>query len=132
MGKLFRHLKWLANYPRSNQKTAGNPMPNTRAAGAAAERRALTFLENRGLELVESNYAWRRGEIDLIMLHGSCLVFVEVRMRNHAGFGSGADTVGPNKMRKISATAEHFLANHRIPGNLDCRFDVISVDENID
>lgn len=105
---------------------------NTRNAGAKAEDRALSFLQSEGLELIEKNYAWQRGEIDLIVSDGDCLVFVEVRMRNNQYFGSGADTVGPTKKRKIVHTAQHYLATHPIPGNLDCRFDVISIDEKLD
>ena len=105
---------------------------NTRHSGGLAEDRALKHLEIQGMELVARNYSWQRGEIDLIMLDQSCLVFVEVRMRNRSDYGTGADTVGPTKMRRVAFTAQHYLATHPIPGNLDCRFDVISVDENID
>ena len=107
-------------------------MSNTRSSGQRAEQRAQTFLERQGLDLLAKNYAWKRGEIDLIMQDSNCVVFVEVRMRNRPDYGTGAETVGRTKIQKIAVTAEHFLANHPIPGNLDCRFDVISVDENID
>ncbi len=105
---------------------------NTRDSGNRAEVRALNYLTQQGLSLLERNYAWRRGEIDLILHDASCIVFVEVRMRNNSTHGSGADTVGRSKMRKIAMTAQHYLTNHTIPGNLDCRFDVISIDERID
>lgn len=107
-------------------------MINTRHAGDEAETRALTFLKRQGLSLIERNYHCRRGEIDLIMLDTNCLVFVEVRMRNNKFYGSGADTVTRSKMRKIATTAQHYLTTHTIEGNLDCRFDVISIDEDID
>ncbi len=105
---------------------------NSTDSGNLAEKQALSFLLKHHLELIERNYSWRGGEIDLIMQDENCLVFVEVRMRNNGRFGTGADTVGPRKMRKIASTAEHYLANHEIPRNLDCRFDVISIDERID
>lgn len=105
---------------------------STRRSGQVAEQKALKFLQDQGLILIEQNYAWRRGEIDLILQDKNCLVFVEVRLRMNSDYGSGADTVDYTKMRKIVGTAEHYLANHPIPGNLDCRFDVISIDDKLD
>jgi putative endonuclease len=104
----------------------------TKQLGDQAESAALKYLQAQGLDLLSKNYACRRGEIDLIMQDENCIVFVEVRMRNNTDYGSGADTVTTTKMRKLALTAEHFLQQNQIPGNLDCRFDVISLDDNID
>ena len=72
------------------------------------------------------------GEIDLIMIDQQTLVFVEVRLRNNPNHGSGAESVTRSKIRKIVKTAEFYLMKYPIPGNLDCRFDVISMDNKID
>jgi len=66
------------------------------------------------------------GEIDLIMLDGDELAFVEVRYRSRADFGAGADTVDLRKQRRLARAAEHFLAHHD-SDNPPCRFDVVSV-----
>jgi Holliday junction resolvase-like predicted endonuclease len=50
-------------------------------AGTQAEEQALAFLLARGLALKQRNYRCRLGEIDLILMDGKALVFVEVRMR---------------------------------------------------
>ncbi len=105
---------------------------STRALGIEAENEALKYLERQGLNLITRNFSCRRGEIDLIMQDADCIVFVEVRMRNNPNHGSGADTVTRSKMRKLAFTAEIFLKSHGNPGNSDCRFDVISVDDKID
>ena len=47
--------------------------------GYKAEEKALFFLEERGLKVVERNFRCRFGEIDLIMQDNDVLVFVEVR-----------------------------------------------------
>ena len=98
----------------------------THSAGQEAERVAEQFLRNQGFEPVERNYSSRYGEIDLIMQQGLLLVFVEVRMRNNPGYGSGADTVTPAKQRRIIRTAQHFLKRHGTRRWQDYRFDVIS------
>ena len=105
---------------------------STQQLGNDAEDRALSYLVSQGLDLLSRNFSCRRGEIDLVMQDDNCVVFVEVRMRNHPDYGSGADTVTVGKMRKLAVTAEHFLQQHPIPGNLDCRFDVISIDDKLD
>ena len=49
------------------------------ALGDEAEQRALEYLVGEGLRPVTRNYRCRSGEIDLVMLHGKCLTFIEVR-----------------------------------------------------
>lgn len=104
----------------------------TQRLGNAAEQAALDYLVSNGLQCVERNFACKMGEIDLIMIDQNALVFVEVRLRNNPRHGSGADSVTRSKMRKIIRTAELYLTLNTIPGNLDCRFDVISIDDKID
>lgn len=95
------------------------PMNNL---GAAAEHIALTFLQQKGLKCVTQNYSCRYGEIDLIMMDGKTLVFVEVRKRGNAKFGGAAESITFSKQQKLSRTAEYYLQQF---GNADCRFDAI-------
>lgn len=73
------------------------------------------------------NFRCRGGEIDLVMLHGDCLTFVEVRYRRSAHFTSPAPTVDGRKQRKILRTAAMFLARHRRFANHTVRFDVVAI-----
>jgi putative endonuclease len=57
-------------------------MANTRQQGQRWEQVAEKMLRRRGLRPVARNYHCRCGEIDLIMLDTSVLVFVEVRYRH--------------------------------------------------
>lgn len=101
--------------------------------GAQAERTALRFLVRNGLTRVSSNYRTRGGEIDLIMLHDGCLVFVEVRFRTSTRFSDPAVTVDARKQRKIIRTAAAFLARTRQYSSYTVRFDVVAIngaDEN--
>ncbi len=79
------------------------------------------------MRLVERNYRSRFGEIDLIMLHGEVIVFVEVRSRSSSRFGSAGATVGAIKQRRLIRTAERFLQSHPAFRDRRCRFDVISM-----
>ena len=105
------------------------PAGTTRAAGNAAEDRALAYLLGRGLKLLARNYRTPGrggGEIDLIMREpGGTLVFVEVRQRASGAFGGAAASIGGLKRRRIVFAARHFLLRFAAPP--PCRFDVISV-----
>lgn len=91
--------------------------------GAQAELWAVQLLQQHGLKLVEQNYRSRFGEIDLIMLDGATLVFIEVRLRRNQDFGGAAASIGSQKQQRIIRTAQHYLASlTHIP---PCRFDAI-------
>lgn len=95
--------------------------------GSAAESIAENYLTGQGLSLVTRNFRCRRGEIDLVMLDGDVIVFVEVRFRKHNRFGTGADSVNYHKQQKLLITAQHFLQQNKIYRNRNCRFDVLSL-----
>ena len=102
---------------------------NPKAAGDAAEDRALHHLLQAGLRLVARNYRTPGrggGEIDLVMRDGATLVFVEVRRRGRADYG-GAASVGAAKRRRIVFAARLFLLRYAAPP--PCRFDVVAVQE---
>ncbi len=96
--------------------------------GQRAENKALRFLIRRGLRPVIRNFNTRGGEIDLIMLDGDCLVFVEVRCRRSTAFTAPALTVDHHKQRRIARTAALFAARHREHASRRMRFDVLAVE----
>jgi len=107
-------------------KSPTTKRPGKSVRGAAAEARALAFLQQQGLTLVEQNFSCRWGEIDLILRDQETLVFVEVRQRSSARFGGAAASVSAGKQAKLWRTAEVYLQRiRRIPV---CRFDLIAID----
>ena len=100
-------------------------MTGTRARGAEVEAAARDFLLGQGLRAVAANANYRFGELDLVMLDGDTLVFVEVRYRRSAGFGGGVASVDARKRRKLVTAARAFLHSHRAFADATCRFDVI-------
>ncbi len=93
--------------------------------GDAAESAACRHLERAGLALLARNVRFRVGELDLVMLDGATLVFVEVRYRRDSGHGSGADSVDAGKRRRLVRAALAFLAAHPAQAERACRFDVV-------
>ena len=90
--------------------------------------RALTFLEQQGLTLIEKNFRCRAGEIDLIMRDVQTLVFIEVRSRKNQQFGGAAASVGPVKQQRLWRSASLYLL--KFPKPPACRFDLVAIDGN--
>lgn len=107
-------MHWFNN----NKRNADN--------GRHGEELALKYLKQRGLKLLERNYASRHGEIDLVMQDQDTLVFVEVRYRKHDGFGGAAESIDYRKQSRIANTAEGYLQAH--PWRGACRFDVVAIE----
>lgn len=99
----------------------------SRTLGKDFERLAKNWLTERGLQLVETNYSCRSGEIDLIMLDGSTLVFVEVRYRQNARYGSAAESVGQVKQSRLIKAAQFYLLMHEQYAQAALRFDVVAL-----
>ena len=99
-----------------------------RSAGASFEQRAGAELERAGLKLLARNYTTRHGELDLVMLDGDTVVFVEVRYRERAGHGDALASITRDKQDKLIRTAQLWLAAHPQYAQCSCRFDAVGYD----
>ena len=104
------------------------PERSSQQTGKDAERLALRHLEQQGLRLLAQNWARRRGELDLVMLDGDTVVFVEVRYRQHAQWGGALASIDGRKHQKLILAAQHFLQQQTRWANHPCRFDVVTMD----
>ena len=75
-------------------------MQNKRKTGAEYEEKAASWLEKQGMRILEKNYRCREGEIDLVAMDGSYLVFVEVKYRRDQHAGHPAEAVDDLMMRE--------------------------------
>ena len=101
--------------------------PDRAELGALGERLAAKYLEKKGYRILERNFRCRMGEIDLIALRGSDLVFTEVKLRKDASYGEAREFVTVSKQRKLLMTAEYYLSARPWAQDLQARFDVIEV-----
>lgn len=105
-----------------------SPTP-AQVRGNAAEALAAAFVAERGGRILARQFRCKAGEIDLIALCDQTLVFVEVRIRSHRGFGSAAESVTARKRQRIVRAAQWWLAGPgRHHAQRRCRFDVIAMD----
>lgn len=122
----------MNNQPKQNETAhiVERQRTNAQASGEQAERLAEAYLARQGYRTLTRNYRCKAGEIDLICLHASSLVFVEVRLRSNASFGSAADSVTAQKRERIIRAANWWLCGpgHR-HASRPCRFDVITLNK---
>ncbi len=95
----------------------------SRLLGDRGEREAARHLRRQGLRVLRRGYRTPQGEIDLIARDGGTLVFVEVKARRR---GKPAEAVTPEKQRRLTLAALHFLKGHSLLEQ-PCRFDVVAV-----
>jgi putative endonuclease len=100
---------------------------NRRIQGKIGEDLAARFLEQNGFKIIERNYRFERGEIDLIAEEGEELVFIEVKMRRSPVFGAPEDAVTEEKQEQVHTVADGYLFEHNIDNRL-CRFDVVAIE----
>jgi putative endonuclease len=99
--------------------------------GRAAEQLVARRLERAGWRLVGRNVRLPSGELDIVALEGSTLVFVEVKAgRTGTALGPErpAHAVGRRKQLKLRRLAREWIAERRGPsGVAGYRFDVVGV-----
>jgi putative endonuclease len=94
--------------------------------GRCGEDLACAELERRGYVIVARRFRTRAGELDIVARDGATLVFVEVKARRSAAFGTPLEAVTRGKQRRLCAMAAEYLAR-AAPRCAACRFDVVGV-----
>jgi putative endonuclease len=99
---------------------------NKHQKGRLGENLAAQFLEGKGYRIIERNYRYDRGEIDIIAQDGKDLVFVEVKLRETEAFGSPEESITPFKEEQLKKVAEGYLFEKNLEDQ-PCRFDVVAI-----
>ena len=94
--------------------------------GDKGENYACDLLIEKKFKIIERNYRYGHGEIDIIAFDNDVLVFIEVKTRKNLEFGPAISAVTKGKQRQIRKSAEAYLIEQNISDS-DCRFDVIGV-----
>lgn len=96
-------------------------------AGLVAETRAEMHMRDAGYRTLARRYRTSVGEVDIIMEDGTCVVFLEVKVRGECSMNDAIVT--HRQRRRISNAASVFVANNPQFTACDMRFDVMVVDE---
>jgi putative endonuclease len=94
--------------------------------GILGERAAKKYLQQQGFKFLTANFNSKRGEMDLILRDGDCLVFAEVKTRSSEDWTRPSKAVNAAKRRRLSQCALDYLRKLNNP-QVKIRFDIIEV-----
>ena len=95
--------------------------------GAAAEQLVGAWLTRQGYRVVERNARTPVGEIDVVAQEGKTLVFVEVRARRSARFGTPEESITSTKLQHMLRAAQWYLQHKGWREEFPVRLDVVTV-----
>lgn len=76
--------------------------------GDFAEKKAISYLEDRGFKIIETNfYAKKLGEIDIIALKNEVYHFCEVKSANE--YEIAVNNLTFSKLSKIKRSVDYYL-----------------------
>ncbi|MFC1945599.1 YraN family protein [Chloroflexota bacterium] len=99
---------------------------NSKQTGDLGEKLAREYLKARGYRIITTNYYCQEGEVDIIARHGENLVFVEVRTRRSAEYGSAAESITDVKKGRLRLSAQRYLQEMEYE-ECPCRIDAVLV-----
>ena len=96
--------------------------------GNEGEALAAAFLRSKGCRILARQVrVGRWGELDLVAERRGMLVFVEVKTRHDAAFGTPEESVTPAKLEKLTRAIEAFRHERGLE-RVPYRLDVVAVD----
>lgn len=104
-------------------------MTDKKNLGNWGEEKAEKFLLDKGYFLIDKNWQNKFGEIDLIMLDEEIVVFIEVRTKSNAYYGTAIESIDVRKQKKLILMANVYM-NHKKWWEKSYRIDIISIDKN--
>ena len=98
---------------------------NVKDFGVKGEAAAAEYLRKKGYKILEMNFSFSGGEIDIIAKYKKFLCFIEVKSRTSFFAGRPCEAVTPSKMKRIKMASQLYVYNN--PSNLQPRFDIVEI-----
>ncbi len=114
MGFIGLYSRWL-----------GRLIPK-KTLGQRGEVQAAKYLQRLGYRILARGRRLASGELDLVVLDGRTIVFVEVKTRTSADVGHPAEAVDAVKQRRLTRLAVTFMKRHGLL-EYPARFDVVAI-----
>ena len=93
--------------------------------GKRGEQLAVSFLEKKNYQILETNWRYGRAELDIIAMDRKALVFVEVKTRNSNQFGTPEIAVNKKKEKLMASAGAAYM--REIGHDWEIRFDIIAI-----
>ncbi|GMR11269.1 MAG: YraN family protein [Anaerolineae bacterium] len=102
-----------------------------RELGIHGERVAEKHLVGLGYRILDHNWRWQKGELDLVAEQGEEVVFVEVKARRSQTYGPPEESITRAKREKLIQTAYAYLGSAKRQ-DVRWRIDVVAIDMDRD
>jgi putative endonuclease len=96
--------------------------------GKVGEEKAIQYLLNQGVEILERNYRAGKWELDIIARQGPFLLIIEVKYRKNNVYGYPEHAVNAVKYRNMQNAAVVYMEQQQYQGPI--RYDVIAITHN--
>jgi len=100
-------------------------MPEHIEKGKKSEEIAAEYLSDHGYEILDTNFRYKKKEIDIICKKDNYLVIVEVKTKSFWSEENPGDLVKLGKQRFLIAAAEAYIIKNNI--DMEVRFDIIFI-----
>ena len=128
-------LQRLKHRRTAAKRSVDAPVTNTgiaarrNARGRWAEECVARWYAQHGYTVVARNFRSKRGELDVVLLHGTELVVCEVKARRNAAFGDPFEAVTQGKVLRLRRATAAFLGAKGVglPPIREVRFDAAAV-----
>ncbi len=82
-------------------------------------------LQRDGFTILETNWRFQKGEIDIIAKKDGFLIFTEIKTRGSKKFGKPSDAIDKKKIALYKDAVEGYL--EQPPSEDEIRFDVVNI-----
>ena len=101
---------------------------NRKETGDLGEKLAGKYLKKNGYRIRSTNYRCPHGEIDIIAEKKGYLVFVEVRTKRSAQFGTPEESITHSKKEKLITSALTYMDVKPLNQGQSWRIDFVAVE----
>ncbi|AWA29382.1 YraN family protein [Flavobacterium magnum] len=93
--------------------------------GKLGEELAVAFLQKEGYDILETNWAFQKAEIDVIARKENTLAIVEVKTRSSLDFGLPQDAVNSKKIKLLVKAVNQYVEENDL--DVLVRFDIVAI-----
>jgi putative endonuclease len=98
---------------------------NSKKIGFEGEDTAKNYLLSIGYEILETNWRYKKYEVDIIAKINQTIVFIEVKTRKSNTFGEPEIFVTKQKQQFLIAAANQYVIQKN--SDLESRFDIVAI-----
>jgi putative endonuclease len=104
---------------------------NRKETGVLGEKLAVHYLIQKGYRIVETNFRYREGVVDIILVKEDTLVFVKVRTKHSSLFGTPEESITETqKVHLLTISCRYCETQAGLPANWRINVVGVELDKN--